>query len=207
MHYEDVSPRTGDRARSREVRAGLDFVAARRHAAGVLEQARQSGVLTTRTMHGDPKLSNILFDAATGQAVALVDLDTVQPGLVHYDLGDCLRSCCNTAGEQPAAHARVEFDLDICHGILQGYLGEARRFLAAADYAYLQAAIRLIPLELGIRFLTDHLQGDVYFKTDAPEQNLQRAMTQFQLTLSIERRAHRIGRIIAELASGAQRPG
>jgi Ser/Thr protein kinase RdoA (MazF antagonist) len=189
------------RARSGEVRACLDFVEARRHATGVLEEAKQAGILALRTTHGDPKLSNFLFDAETGHAAALVDLDTVQPGLVHYDLGDCLRSCCNTAGEQAADRGCVAFDVDICRAILQGYLGEARRFLAAADYAYLQAAIRLIPLELGIRFLTDHLQGDVYFKTDAPGQNLQRAITQFQLTASIERSSDRIGRIIAGLAA------
>lgn len=177
--------------------AALDFVAKRRDSFGVLEAARQRGELQVRAIHGDPKLDNVLFDAEGRKALCLVDLDTVQPGLIHYDIGDCLRSCCNRAGE--AGQTDVAFDLALCRSILKGYLGEARSLLTAADWEYLYASIRLLPLELGLRFLTDHLAGDVYFKVDAPGQNLARAWTQFRLAESVERQETAIRNVIAKL--------
>jgi Ser/Thr protein kinase RdoA (MazF antagonist) len=136
-------------------------------------------------IHGDPKLNNILFDASSGLAVAMIDLDTVKPGLIHYDLGDCLRSCCNRAGEGGAES--VEFDVAICREVLAGYFAAAEQFLTEPDIAYLFDAIRLLPFELGLRFLTDHLAGDRYFHVTEPGQNLRRAQVQFRLVASIER--------------------
>ena len=98
-HYDEVLERRGARP-SPEVNYGLRFVAERRAFAPVLEDARAQGRLRLRPMHGDPKVNNVMLDTATGQAVALVDLDTVKPGLVHYDIGDCLRSGCNPLGEE-----------------------------------------------------------------------------------------------------------
>jgi Ser/Thr protein kinase RdoA (MazF antagonist) len=181
------------------LRLALDFVADRRDGMGVLEEARQRGELRVRAIHGDPKLDNVLFDAAGRHALCLVDLDTVQPGLIHYDIGDCLRSCCNRAGEAGRT-PDVAFDLALCRSILKGYLDEARGLLTAADREYLYASIRLLPLELGLRFLTDHLEGDVYFKVEAPGQNLERSWTQFRLAASVERQEAAIRGIIAELA-------
>lgn len=169
-----------------EVAYGLQFVAARRAWAGVLEEARAAGKLTLRTMHGDPKVDNILIDDHSGQAVSLIDLDTVKPGLVHYDIGDCLRSCCNPAGEETTDLGAVRFDLALCQTILEGYLDEAARFFSVADYAYLYDAIRLIAFELGLRFFSDHLAGNVYFKVKHPQHNLQRALVQFRLVEEIE---------------------
>ncbi len=180
----------------------LAFVEARSASVSVLEDAKGAGVLPIRTIHGDPKLNNILFDAFSGHAVSLIDLDTVKPGLIQYDIGDCLRSCCNTAGETPSELAAIDFDLDICKAVLTAYVEQARCFLTDQDYAYLFAAIRLIPFELGLRFLTDHLQGNRYFKTRWPQQNLHRAMAQFTLTTRIERHEGRIRRMIDAL-SGA----
>ncbi|MBM4200240.1 MAG: aminoglycoside phosphotransferase family protein [Gammaproteobacteria bacterium] len=167
------------------LRVLLDFVAERRVMAGVLEDARRAGLLGERVIHGDPKLDNVLFDVASGRALALIDLDTVKPGLIHYDLGDCLRSTCNRAGE--AGEETVEFDLALCRSVLSGYLAEARAFLTETDIAYLFDAIRLLPFELGLRFLTDHLAGDVYFHVSEPGENLRRAQVQFRLVESIER--------------------
>jgi Ser/Thr protein kinase RdoA (MazF antagonist) len=181
-------------------RFGVDFVEARRNDVDVLERARDRGELRLRPIHGDPKISNVLMEADGTRAIALVDLDTVKPGLVHYDIGDCLRSGCNLLGEETADWQRVRFDLDLCEEILRGYLGLARGFLTAADRAYLYAAVRLIALELGIRFLTDHLEGDRYFRSRWRGHNLQRALVQFALTRSIEEQRQGITALVERLA-------
>lgn len=175
-------------AHSLALRDALAFVEAHRETAGILEQAKQAGALVARTTHGDPKLDNFLFDTEATRVVALIDLDTVQPGLVQVDVADCLRSCCNRAGESPADPFAVRFDFDIAKAILRGYLAEAREFLTDEDMRYLYDAIWLIPFELGLRFLTDHFAGDRYFKVAQPGQNLMRARVQFRLTEEIERR-------------------
>lgn len=178
----------------------VDFARARAGDTAVLENARKNGTLLPRVIHGDPKLNNFLFSADTGRVVSLIDLDTVQPGLVHYDIGDCLRSVCNPAGESPQRIDDVRFDLDICQALLKHYLAEARAFLTAQDMAHLYDAIRLIPFELGLRFLTDHINGDVYFKTDWRGHNLHRAQAQFHLVADIEQHERRIKSLIAALA-------
>jgi hypothetical protein len=105
---------------------------------------------------------------------------------VQYDIGDCLRSGCNPLGEETPEPQRVRFDPERSEAILAGYLGVARSFLTAADLAHLYDAVRLIAFELGLRFLTDHLEGNVYFKARRPGHNLERARVQFALTRSIE---------------------
>jgi hypothetical protein len=142
-----------------------------------------------------------MIDEASGQAVGLIDLDTVKPGLVHYDIGDCLRSCCNRLGEETQQPWNVSFDLELCRSILEGYLAIGRSFLTPEDFHYLPDCIRLIPLELGIRFLTDHLSGDHYFRTERAQHNLERAEVQFALTRSIEAQWDLLNDLIQELAN------
>lgn len=180
----------------------LRFIRERRAWADVLEKAKAQGKLPLRPIHGDPKVNNVMVDSATGQAVGLVDLDTVKPGLVHYDLGDCLRSGCNPLGEEIEKWETTGFDPEICRAILQGYLSQAGSFLTAGDYAYLYDAARLLPFELGLRFFTDYLEGNVYFKTRYPEHNLNRALVQFKLTESIEAQETAIRAIVSELSGG-----
>ena len=180
-HYDEV--RAGSVApASPEVAYCETFVAARRGLAPVLEDALKQGKLKPRVIHGDPKVNNVMVDADTRQAVALVDLDTVKPGLVHYDLGDCLRSGCNPLGEETGAWDQVRFEPDLGRAILSGYLPWARQFLGPNDYAYLYDSVRLLAFELGLRFFTDYLSGDVYFKARHREHNLARALVQFKLT-------------------------
>ena len=177
------------------------FIEQRRDFIPTLEQAKASGELVLRPIHGDPKVNNLMLDADSGRAIALVDLDTVKPGLVHYDIGDCLRSGCNQLGEEATDPAAVTFDLQRCEAILTGYLNAARPSLSEADFDYLFAAIRLIPLELGLRFFTDHLQGNTYFKVNHPTQNLLRAQVQFNLCASIEAQELEIRSLIQRLRS------
>ncbi|RPF82402.1 MAG: aminoglycoside phosphotransferase family protein [Synechococcus sp. TMED20] len=175
------------------------FIETRRLGIDILESALARGELQHRPIHGDPKINNVMIDESTGQAVGLIDLDTVKPGLIHYDIGDCLRSCCNPAGEEADNPEDAHFDLSLCEAILAGYLSVARGFLSDWDLLYLPDCIRLIPLELGLRFLTDHLEGDVYFHTDDPGHNLRRAAVQFQLTKSIEAQLPAIRSLVDDL--------
>ncbi|MBW7864706.1 MAG: aminoglycoside phosphotransferase family protein [Candidatus Hydrogenedentes bacterium] len=179
-----------------EAQRCLRFVEERREFCAVLENAREAGSLLLRPIHGDPKISNIMIDDATGKGTSIVDLDTVKPGLIHYDFGDCLRSCCNPAGEETQDLNRVVFDTDLCEAIVKGYMSHARSFLTDADRHYLYDAIRLISFELGLRFFADYIAGDVYFKTKYDGQNLNRARVQFKLTESIEARERQIRRIL-----------
>jgi len=179
------------------------FADSRESIVGILEDAKRQGVLTLRVVHGDPKIDNILFDAASDRAISLIDLDTVQAGLLHYDVGDCLRSACNVAGESPRSAAEAKFDLALCEALLARYLAETAGFLTPADIRFLPEAIRLIPFELGLRFLADHLNGNVYFKVQWPEQNLLRAETQFRLTESIETQLPAIRTIISDCIARA----
>ena len=177
-----------------EIAQTIAFVTKRQAHAGALEEARRQGRIPVRIIHGDPKLDNILFDRVTDRAVSLIDLDTVQPGLVHYDLGDCLRSCCNRGGGSMETSA--SFDLDLCRAILEAYAGEAGGMLNTAEIGLLFDAIRLIPFELGLRFLTDHLEGNRYFRVTEPGQNLRKARGQFALVEDIEGKEREIRRIV-----------
>ena len=144
-----------------------------------------------------------MIDEQTGRAISLVDLDTVKPGLIHYDIGDCMRSGCNPLGEETENWEAVHFDPGIGEAILTGYLAEARHFLSPADYEYLFDSIRLLAFELGVRFFTDHLAGNVYFKVKHPEHNLLRALVQFKLTESIEAHEREIRSLIQSQVSRA----
>ena len=185
-HYDQVLKNVNKAINhSNEENYCKQFIDDRRDIADVLEDAKKQNRLSLRTMHGDPKLDNILIDDETKLAIGLIDLDTVKPGLIHYDIGDCLRSCCNPVGEETNCLDDVIFDTELCSVILNSYLKQAN-FLNLDDYVFLYDAIRLIPLELGIRFFADHLEGNVYFKVADDKQNLRRAMVQFKLTESIE---------------------
>ena len=177
----------------------LKFVGQRQEWAQVLENAQQAGKLPLRPIHGDPKVNNVMICTTTQQAIGMIDLDTVKPGLVHYDIGDCLRSGCNPLGEETKEWERVYFDAQMCRSMLQGYLSQASEFLTDYDYEYLFDGIRLIAFELGLRFFTDHLAGDVYFKVKHPNHNLDRALVQFKLTESIEDQEKSIRKMIREL--------
>lgn len=171
---------------SEEERWCAGFIAAHRAWVPVLEDALAAGELRARPIHGDPKVNNILFDDARDLAIAMVDWDTIKPGLVQYDVGDCLRSSCNPDGEEAADWRAVRFDLGLAGAVLEGYLAVARGFFEPADFDYVPASARLLAFELGLRFFTDHLEGDVYFKVPEHGQNLARALVQFRLAQSVD---------------------
>jgi Ser/Thr protein kinase RdoA (MazF antagonist) len=170
-----------------------EFIAVREELVNVLEDGKRQGVLLQRIIHGDPKLDNFLFDRDNRRVLGIIDLDTVKPGLIHYDIGDCLRSCCRQG--EPA-----HFDMQICASILRGYLSEAKHFMTGADYRYLYPAMQLLPFELGLRFFTDYLNGNRYFKVDDAQHNLRRAVDQFELLASIEEQHAHIRELLDALA-------
>lgn len=184
-------------ARNRpELRFCVEVIERYREQVPVLEQAKQRGLLPLRVIHGDPKINNVLFDASDHPR-ALVDLDTLKPGLLHYDLADCLRSSCNTQGEAPREPDTVQFDMDIAETVLRTYFGCMGGHWTRQEADYLLPAIQLLPLELGLRFLTDHLEGNIYFRVSHPDHNLQRAITQFMLALSVHGRQRPLRHVIS----------
>ena len=194
-HYDEALANPAIQVRSTDLQFCIKFVENRRNLAEVLEAARQTGQLIPHVTHGDPKLNNFLFDNRSLKAVGLIDLDTLQPGLLHYDIGDCLRSCCNREGEESDDPGRVRFDLDICQAILKPYNEVMAGLLTVSDHHLIYDSIRLISFELGLRFLTDYLKGNIYFKTDRPDHNLSRALIQFALTQSVESQKDAINHI------------
>jgi Ser/Thr protein kinase RdoA (MazF antagonist) len=166
--------------------AMVAFVEQRRSLVPLFQNALARGELQMRIMHGDPKINNIMIDDYTGKGTAIIDLDTVSPGLFHFDFGDAIRSICNPAGEEEPDLTKVVFSLELCKVFSKGYMKHAAEFLTEAERNYLFDSIRLITFELGLRFYEDYLAGSIYFKTQYPEQNLNRARVQFRLCESIE---------------------
>ena len=181
----------------------MAFIREREALCDVLERAKQRGELPLRPIHGDPKINNVLLDRRSGEAIALIDLDTVKPGLVHYDIGDCLRSCCNPLGEETDQIEAVHFDLNLADALLKGYLAVAGSFLTEAELRYIPDAAQLISFELGLRFFSDYLLGSTYFKANHPDHNLQRALVQFQLTASIESQMPALRHLVERHAAAA----
>ena len=198
QQYQEVLSKC-EMGRSPELDYCLKFVSDRQGLAHILEDAKRKSKLALRVMHGDPKINNILFDQQTNLAVSVIDLDTVKSGLVHYDIGDCLRSGCNLAGEETEQWEDVRFEIEFCQQILEGYFSTARSFLTEYDYAYIYDAIRVITFELGLRFLTDYLAGNIYFHIKYPEHNLWRSLVQFRLVESIEAQESIIRKIIKDM--------
>jgi Ser/Thr protein kinase RdoA (MazF antagonist) len=182
------------------IRYGTQVVADRRTWSTILQDACAVGQLRERPIHGDPKIDNIMIDDESGRAVGIIDLDTVKPGLVQYDIGDCLRSSCNPLGEDTLEIDQVTFELDLCESILKGYLTEVKEFYTPEDYGYLYDSVRVLAFEMGLRFFTDYLKGNVYFKIRYPEHNLNRALVQWHLMESIEAQEPQIRTMIRSLS-------
>jgi len=172
--------------RAAEVRSELALVESRSGYASMLLDARDSGRIPMRIVHNDPKVNNVLIHRETGAAICMVDLDTVKPGIVPFDFGDCVRSAANRVGEDAEDLDAVQFDRPCYDAILRGYLSEASAFLTAQERDLLPVSVRVITYELGVRFLADHLRGDTYFRVRYPGHNLRRAQVQFRLLERVE---------------------
>ncbi len=152
--------------------------------------------LPERVVHNDTKINNVLFDRTSGQAVCVVDLDTVMPGRVLHDFGDLVRTTVNPAREDEADLDAVTVRLPVFEAVVRGYLAGTGSLLTAGEVELMAVSSQVITLELGIRFLWDHLQGDVYFTTTHPGQNLHRAWLQFRLLEKLETRAEEMAKVV-----------
>jgi hypothetical protein len=170
----------------------LDFARQHRALAPTLANLLKSGALPTRVVHNDAKISNVLFDAVTGQELCVVDLDIVMPGTALYDFGDMVRSMTSTAAEDEPDTATVKLSLALFAALARGYLATAGPILNADERKHLVLAGQLITLEQGLRFLTDFLRGDTYYKTSRPHHNLDRARTQFKLLADLTHRENEL---------------
>ena len=144
------------------------------------------GELPLRVTHNDTKLNNILFDGETGEGICVVDLDTVMPGLSLYDFGDLVRTAATTAAEDERDLNKVRMDIQLFRELVRGYLDAVGGALEDQEIRNLAFSARLITMEIGMRFLTDFLEGDIYFKIHREGHNLDRARNQFQLVRSME---------------------
>ena len=173
--------------RARDVAAEVAFIRAREADCHVLVDQLAAGVLPLRVTHNDTKLNNVLIDQATGKGICVIDLDTVMPGLSAYDFGDSIRFGANDCAEDEPDQTKVHFSLPLYEVFTRGYLSAAGDAMGEAERRSLPWGARLMTLECGIRFLTDYLEGDHYFHTTRPDQNLDRARTQFTLVAGMER--------------------
>ena len=172
--------------RVKEVGPELDFVTAREADCSVALQALREGKLPLRVTHNDTKLNNVLIDRASGKGICVIDLDTVMPGLSINDFGDSIRFGANHSAEDEQDLSKVNFDLSLYEVYTKAFLEGAGGALTSAELDYLPWGAKLMTLECGIRFLTDYLEGDHYFRIHRPGQNLDRCRTQLKLVADME---------------------
>jgi len=182
--------------RARAVQAEIRFVQQLAAQTSVIVDMLARGVIPERVTHNDTKLNNVLIDDRTGAGICVIDLDTVMPGSALYDFGDAVRLGASTAVEDERDLAKVGLDLDLFDRLTCGYLGAAADFLTPAEMDHLAFSAILITLEIGMRFLTDHLNGDVYFKIHRENHNLDRCRTQFKMVADMERQLDRMNAIV-----------
>ncbi|MFK7740076.1 MAG: phosphotransferase enzyme family protein [Planctomycetota bacterium] len=166
----------------------IRFAQQRREDAFVIDRLLHSGEIPTRTVHGDTKLNNVLFDDHTKRALCIVDLDTCMPGYSLYDFGDLVRFTAATSDEDEQDLGKVSTDLDLYRALVDGYLSGSRGTLTHQEMVLMPFAARLVTYTIGLRFLADHLAGDVYFKVHRPNHNLDRARVQFRMVADMEAR-------------------
>ena len=170
------------------VRAEIEFAMERAEFAKTLEKARESGELPVRVTHNDTKLNNILFDAYTQKPVAIIDLDTVMPGYSVNDFGDSIRFGANTAAEDERDLSKVTLDLELYHAFAKGFLKGCDGKLTDKEIELMPIGARMMTFECGMRFLTDYIEGDHYFRTSRPGHNLDRCRCQFALVADMEKK-------------------
>ena len=187
--------------RAADVSEEIDFALSLESEAGRLHAMRLSGELPTRVTHNDTKINNVLMDRYSGKALCVIDLDTVMPGLAAYDFGDSIRFGAASAAEDEEDLGRMRLDVDLFETYARGYLN-ACESLTRPERETLPLGAFTMTLECGVRFLTDYLDGDRYFKIHRPDHNLLRCRTQFTLAADIRRHMPQLSRIVFERTGG-----
>ena len=204
-HFHDTPSRfrdlmtaaKADRAgRAASVADELAFAQAREADCAMITDAIAAGTVPIRVTHNDTKLNNVLIDTETHKAVCVVDLDTIMPGSALYDFGDSIRFGASTAAEDEPDLSRVWMDETLFEAYTRGYLEIVGDCLTETEIALLPMSAKLMTLECGMRFLADYLNGDIYFRTAYPTQNLDRARTQFKLVADMEAKMDKMAAIV-----------
>jgi len=182
--------------RAESAKEEIDFALKRQADASVLVKLLKEKKLPLRVTHNDTKLNNVMIDNVTGEGVCVIDLDTVMPGLSLYDYGDSIRFGASTATEDEKDLSKVLMDLNLFELYTKGYLEEAGKSLTKTEIEYLPFATKIMTFECGIRFLTDYLNGDTYFKIHREGHNLDRCRTQFKLVADMEQKMEQMKEIV-----------
>lgn len=185
--------------RVKNVAPEIDFIMKRTEEMKIILQLGREGRIPVRITHNDTKFNNILLDE-NDKALCVIDLDTVMPGYVHYDFGDAIRTAANVAAEDEKDLSRVRMDIELYKAYATGYLSETSETLNAVEKEYLAFSPRLITYTIALRFFTDYIDGDNYFKIHHEHHNLQRARAQFRLVESMEEQYGEMKKIIAQLS-------
>jgi hypothetical protein len=173
--------------RAKEAKAEIEFALQHEPLVDVILDAMAKGRIPERITHNDTKFNNVMLDVLTGEAMCIVDLDTVMPGCALYDFGDMVRTTTSPTLEDELDLSKVKMQMPMFKKLAEGYLSTAGQFLTNPEKSHIAFSGKLITFEIGIRFLTDYLCGDTYFRIHRPAHNLDRCRTQFKLVESIER--------------------
>ncbi len=182
--------------RAKDVKEEIDFALKRQADASVLVHLLKEKKLPLRVTHNDTKLNNVMLDNKSGEGICVIDLDTVMPGLALYDYGDSIRFGASTAAEDEKDLEKVRMDLDLFELFTKGFLEEAGSSLTQTEIEYLPFGAKIMTFECGIRFLTDYLNGDIYFKIHREGHNLDRCRTQFKLVADMEEKMQKMKEIV-----------
>jgi len=193
--YQSLNSNPADRVKS--IPSEIGFVKQRAEQMLAIPNLINSGKLPKRITHNDTKFNNILFDS-TDHAICIVDLDTVMPGSILFDFGDAIRTGANTAIEDEKDLSKVDINLPIYEAYTQGFIKSTRHTLTEVEIANLAFSARFMTFIIGLRFLTDYIDGDPYFRTLYPDHNLDRAKVQFRLVEQMELNADRMHEIVLQ---------
>lgn len=185
--------------RAKSVKTDIDFALTHKHIATELVHYLQDGSLPLRVTHNDTKINNVLMDKNTGEAVCVIDLDTVMAGSLIYDFGDLVRTSLSLASEDETNLDKVQIRMNIFEKLAEGYLSDAQHFITEKEKSLLVFGGKMITLIMGIRFLTDYLSGDIYYKIKHENHNIDRCRTQFRLVAEIEKEENKMQEIILNL--------
>lgn len=180
------------------VQKEVEFALAREKDAGIIVDALANNEIPLRVTHNDTKLNNVLFDKKTDKAICVIDLDTVMPGSMLYDYGDSIRFGASSGAEDETDLSKIYCDLDLFDAFSKGFLEELSDSITAKEVELLPFSAKLMTYECGIRFLTDYLNGDTYFKIHRPNHNLDRCRTQFKLVADMEKKMDEMKAIVAK---------
>ena len=185
-------------------RKEIDFASSRKNITSVLTDCIANGTMKLRITHNDTKLNNVMIDDDSEKGICVIDLDTVMPGLALYDFGDCIRTATPTGEEDEQNLDLIEMDIKMFDALVRGYIESAGESLSPKEIELLAFSGKLITYEIGLRFLADHLNGDVYFKIHRENHNLDRARVQFKLVQSMEEQEEEMNEIVRKNRYGVQ---